>query len=128
MSPCSSGIVTMLFFKSFKQIIKYSWKIYYYLARWWGSLGCTSSLKFIILRALFWALWTMTSNVIVALSPNDSKWSLILARIPFSLFNFCFKVLMWSLKSKSLSNKTLRYLVQVFCLIFWPLKHESSLF
>ena len=26
-----------------------------------GSLGCISSWKFIILRALFWALWTMTS-------------------------------------------------------------------
>ena len=26
-----------------------------------GALGCLSSLKFIFLRALFWALWTMTS-------------------------------------------------------------------
>ena len=37
---------------------------------------------------------------------------------------FCFKKLIWSLKSKYLSNKRPRYLVQVFCLIFWPLKQK----
>ena len=47
-----------------------------------------------------------------------------LARIPIALFNFCFKVFVWSLKSKCSSNKTPRYLVQVSCLIFWPLKRE----
>ena len=31
---------------------------------------------------------------------------------------------MWSLKSKCSSIKTPRYLVQVFCLIFWPLKQK----
>ena len=46
--------------------------------------------------------------------------------LPFLLFNFCFKMLMWSLRSKGLSNKTPRYLVQVFCLIFWPLKWKFS--
>ena len=50
------------------------------------------------------------------------KGCLSLARMPFALFNFCFEVLMWSLKSKCSSNKTPRYLVQVFCIIFWPLK------
>ena len=53
-------------------------------------------------------------------------WCLSLERTPFALFNFCFRMLMWSLKSKCSSNKTPRYLVQVFRLIFWPLKQKFS--
>ena len=52
----------------------------------------------------------------------ESKWCLSLDTIPFALFNFCFKNLIWCLKSTCLSIKTPPYLVQVFCLIFWSLK------
>ena len=33
---------------------------YQSLSKWRGALGCLSSLKFIIPRALFWALWAVT--------------------------------------------------------------------
>ena len=102
-----------------------------------------------VLSSLIGYLWTMTTwYITVALSPNltcitkmyikkessivflgyqqkASDVSVSLARIPFVLFNFCFKRLIWSLKSKCLSLKTpsTRYLVQVFCLI---LKHSNG--
>ena len=83
-----------------------------------GSLGCLSSLTFIILRALFWALWTMTSMLLLSCPQpwhadvcqkkewynvfkiSEVKRGLILARILFALFCFCFKASMWSFESK----------------------------
>ena len=99
-------------------------------------------------KALFWALWLVwlvchccffpkpvTHNVDVyqqesslcfvylyVFRISEDNWYLSLCRIPFALFNFCFKKLMGSLKGKGSSSKTPRYLVQVFRLIFCPLK------
>ena len=55
---------------------------------------------------------------------SEGKWCLSSAKIPLALFNFCFKVLVWSLKSKCSSSKTPRYLVQVFCLNIWLCKQK----
>ena len=45
-------------------------------------------------------------------------------KVSDALHNFCFKVIMWCLKSKWLSNSTPRYLVQVIRLIFRPLRRK----
>ena len=103
----------------------------------------TSLLSFINLMDLFWKTHMFWKTSLLILQRSSSRilttislvvnksfyytWCSNLsapylgAASPLVLSNFCFKVLMWSLKSWSSPNKSTKYLVQVFCLIYWPL-------
>ena len=103
-----------------------------------GALGCLSSLKFIILKDLFWALWTMTSILLLVCPQTDiHNIDMFKKRVVYCFYDIkrhvmsqfsqntiCHQKLMWYLKTKGSSNKTPGYLVQVFCLIFWLLKRK----
>ena len=105
----------------------------------------TSLLSFINWMDLFWKTHMFWKTSLLILQRSSSRIlttiSLVVnksfyytcapylgAASPLVLFNFCFKVLMWSLKSWSSSNKSTKYLVQVSCLIYWPIKQKFIFF